>query len=168
MITVGRQIPSRAVLRDRLSRGMARDAMRPVTDPIPADATVYEATEQWLRPFPKRAFPVADEGRIVGTISFDEVQETSAARSVGTAMVPLSNPPEVVEADEPLDDVVEWIGSNDALVLDAGGTVGIIAVEDVEAWLKRRWHTGEFLEPTSVALPPRPDAEPDGGVGAPQ
>jgi Zn-dependent protease len=169
MITVGRQIPSRAVLRERLSRGTARDAMRPVTDPIPIDATIYEATERWLRPFPTRAFPVADTGGIVGTISFEEVRDRSAALSVGTAMVPLSSPPETVDADEPLDDVVEWIGSRDALVRDdGGGTVGIIAVEDVEAWMKRRWNTEEFVEPTSVALPPRPDTEPDGGVGAPQ
>jgi len=168
MVTVGRQIPSRAVLREQLSRGTARDAMRPVADPIPIDATIYEATERWLRPFPTRAFPVADSSGIVGTISFEEVRDRSAAQSVEAAMVPLSRPPETVDADEPLDDVVEWIGSRDALVKGDGGTIGIIAVEDVEAWMKRRWNTEEFVEPTSVALPPRPDTEPDGGVGAPQ
>jgi hypothetical protein len=71
-------------------------------------------------------------------------------------MVELSDPP-LVEADEPLDDVVEWIGERDALVVDAGRhPIGMIAVEDVDRWLKARWSTGEYVEPVA-AIPPRPD-----------
>jgi Zn-dependent protease len=157
MISVGRQIPPRAALRERLERGTARDAMRPVTDPIPADATVYEATEQWLRARPKHSFPVADNGRLVGTLSFEEAANASAARRVRDVMVTLYDPPLIGE-DEPLDDVVEWVGDRDGLVVDvAKRPVGLIAVEDVDAWLKAHWSTGTYVELPTVVLPPRPD-----------
>jgi hypothetical protein len=157
MISVGRQIPPRAALRERLERGTASDAMRSVADPIPADATVYEATEGWLRAQPTHAFPVAQAGRLVGTISFEEAANSSAARPVRDIMVPFHDPP-LIDADEPLDDVVEWVGDRDGLVVDrAGRPIGMIAVEDVDRWLKAHWSTGTYVEPTTPALPPRPD-----------
>jgi hypothetical protein len=157
MISVGRQIPPRAALRERLERGTASDAMRSVADPIPADATVYEATEGWLRAQPTHAFPVAQAGRLVGTISFEEAANSSAARPVRDIMVPFHDPP-LIDADEPLDDVVEWVGDRDGLVVDrAGRPIGMIAVEDVDRWLKAHWSTGTYVEPPTPALPPRPD-----------
>ena len=156
MITISRQIPPRAALRERLERGTARDAMRPVIDAIPADATVYEATEQWLRTRPRYAFPVERDGRLVGTVSFEEVADRSAASRIDEAMVPFADPP-LIDADEPLDDVVEWVGDRDGLVVDAGKrAIGVIAVEDVDRWLKSHWATGAYADPTP-AQPPRPD-----------
>ena len=157
MISVGRQIPPRATLRERLERGTAKDAMRAVNNPIPADATVYEATEGWLRVLPKRAFPVADNGQLVGTLSFEEAADSSAARPVRDIMVPLNDPP-LIDADEPLDDVVEWVGNRDGLVVDpAKRPIGLIAVEDVDRWLKAHWATGSYVDWPAPALPPRPD-----------
>jgi Zn-dependent protease len=156
MITVGRQIPPRAALRERLERGTAGNAMRPVTDSIPADATVYEATEQWLRTRPRYAFPVARDGRLVGTVSFEEAAHMSAASRIQDAMVPLDDPP-LIDESEPLDDVVEWVGDRDGLVVDAQRrAVGLIAVEDVDRWLKSHWASGSYADPTPVT-PPRPD-----------
>jgi hypothetical protein len=73
-------------------------------------------------------------------------------------MVPLEIPPTVVGADEPLDDVVEWIGGRTALVSDASGrTVGLLDLRDVDGWLRQHWSTGEYVERPAVSLPPRPD-----------
>jgi Zn-dependent protease len=156
MIGVGRQIPSRAALRERLEQGAARDAMRPIDDPIPADTTVYDATERWLRARPKYAFPVWHDGRIVGTVSWDEASRATAATRIASVMVPLDNAP-TVDADEPLDETVDWLGARDGLVVDASGrTVGLLALEDVDQWLKRHWASGSYAEP-SAATPPRPD-----------
>jgi hypothetical protein len=155
MLTAGRQIPSRAALRERLQRGTARDAMRSILDPIPADIPLYEATERWLRARPETVFPVAAGGRLVGTVSWEDATRHTASMPVRDAMVELSDPP-LVEADEPLDDVVEWIGERDALVVDTGRPIGMIAVEDVDRWLKARWSTGEYVAP-APAIPPRPD-----------
>jgi Zn-dependent protease len=156
MITIGRQIPPRAALRERLERGTARNAMRPVTESIPADATVYEATEQWLRTRPRYAFPVSRDGRMVGTVSFDEAANMSAASRIEDAMVPLDDPP-LIDDSEPLDDVVEWVGDRDGLVMDAQRrVVGVIAVEDVDRWLKSHWASGTYADATP-ATPPRPD-----------
>jgi Zn-dependent protease len=157
MVGVGRQIPPRAKLRERLERGTASDAMRPITNPIPADMTLYEATEGWLRGRPQYVFPVAAQGTLVGTISLEDAAQASAARPVSEAMVALREPP-LVEADEPLDDVVEWIGERDALVVDpTKRTVGLIAIEDVDRWLKAHWSTGDYVEAIGLAPPPRPD-----------
>ena len=157
MISVGRQIPPRAAIRERLERGTARDAMRPSRDPIPAYATLYEATEQWLRARPKYAYPVAEHGRLVGTISLDEASNRSAATRVADAMIPLVDPP-IINETEPLDELVEWVGNQDGLVVDVTGrTVGLIAIEDVDRWLKAHWSTGAFVDTPVDATPPRPD-----------
>jgi Zn-dependent protease len=156
MISVGRQIPSRATLRQRLERGTARDAMRRFDDPIPADATLYEATEGWLRTQPRYAFPVARDGQLVGTISMDEAAQRSAATRVGDAMVPLGAAP-TIDADEPLDETVDWLGTRDGVVVDASGRIiGLLALEDVDRWLKTHWSMGTYAEPSAMR-PPRPD-----------
>ena len=67
-----------------------------------------EASEQWLRTRPRYAFPVERDGRLVGTVSFEEVADRSAASRIDEAMVPFADPP-LIDADEPLDDVVEWV-----------------------------------------------------------
>jgi hypothetical protein len=63
-----------------------------------------------------------------------------------------------IEADEPLDDVVEWIGGREALVVDAAGrTVGLMDVRDVDGWLRTHWSTGTYVDTPAATLPPRPD-----------
>jgi Zn-dependent protease len=157
MISVGRQIPPRAALRERLERGTARDAMRPINDPIPADATLYEATERWLRVQPKYAYPVAENGRLVGTISLDDASDRTAATRVADAMIQLDDPP-LIDEREPLDELVEWVGNQDGLVVDdQSRPTGMIAIEDVDRWLKAHWATGTYVDAVATAPPPRPD-----------
>ena len=157
MISVGRQIPAQAGLRERLQRGTARDAMQPIGAMIAADSTLLDATERWLRPYPKQLFPVHEGGRIVGAISLEEAADYPASRSVGEAMIPFDDPP-MIEDTEPLDDVVDWIGARDGLVTDiTGHTVGMISVQDVDRWLREHWSTDQYVERPIVATPPRPD-----------
>jgi Zn-dependent protease len=157
ILSVGRQIPPRAALRERLQRGTARDAMQPIGAMIPADSSLLDATERWLRPFPEQLFPVQEGGRIVGAISLEDAADHAASRPVGEAMTRFDDPP-IIEDTEPLDDVVDWIGTQDGLVTDiTGHTVGMISVQDIDRWLTEHWSTGGFIERPVVVAPPRPD-----------
>ena len=157
ILSVGRQIPPRAALRERLQRGTARDAMQPIGAMIPADSSLLDATERWLRPFPEQLFPVQEGGRIVGAISLEDAADHAASRPVGEAMTRFDDPP-IIEDTEPLDDVVDWIGTQDGLVTDiTGHTVGMISVQDIDRWLTEHWSTGAFIERPVVVAPPRPD-----------
>ncbi len=156
--SVGRQIPKRAILRGQLSRGTAAEAMRPVAALIPADMSILDATEQWLRPFPDRIFPVGRAGRVIGTISLQDAGNVAASEPVHAGMVRLVDPP-LIEAEEPLDDVVDWVGSREGLVASpTGATIGLIDVADIERWLQAHWATGEYREAPAPVAPPRPDA----------
>jgi Zn-dependent protease len=162
LISVGRQVPARAALYQQLSMGTVRDAMRPLGAAIPANATVYDATERWLRPEPARTFSVVDDGRAVGTISLEGASHTTAGRPVREAMMPLSEKSSV-GADETLSDALEWVAGHESLVEDATRAVGVIDVGDIDRWLKAHWSTGTFVErpagfaPPAGATPPRPD-----------
>ncbi len=162
LITVGRQVPARAALHQQLSMGSVRDAMRPLGGTIPANATVYDATERWLRAEPARAFCVVDDGHPVGTISLEGASHTTAGRPVRDAMMPFSDKSSV-SADETLSDALEWVAGHESLVDDVTGTVGVIDVGDIDRWLKAHWSTGTFVErpvgfvPPAGSVPPRPD-----------
>ena len=94
----------------------------------------------------------------MGAVSLAEAGRVAAARPVREAMVPLEHAI-TVEANESLDDVVEWVGSGDGLVLDdRGGVAGVIRIEDVDHWLQTHWATGQYREEPPAAVPPRPDA----------
>jgi len=162
LITVGRQVPARAALHQQLSMGKVRDAMRPLGAAIPANATVYDATERWLRPEPARTFSVVEDGKPVGTISLEGASHTTAGRPVREAMMPLSEKSSV-GADESLSDALEWVAGHESLVDDATGAVGVIDVGDIDRWLKAHWSTGTFVDrptgsvPPAGVLPPSPD-----------
>jgi Zn-dependent protease len=158
MISVGRQMPARAALRERLLRGTAQDAMRPVGEAISASTPLMDATERYLRTSPHRSFPVYEDGSIVGTISLDDAAQQVASSPVRVAMVQFERPPTTVAVDEPLDDVVEWIGGRQAQVVDTTGrTVGLLDLRDVDRWLREHWSTGQYVERPALSLPPRPD-----------
>jgi hypothetical protein len=72
-------------------------------------------------------------------------------------MVPIDDGT-TIHDDEPLDDVVEWIGGREALVVDtAGRTVGLIDVRDIDGWLQAHWATGSYVDTPAATMPPRPD-----------
>jgi len=173
MLTTGRGTPQRVKARDILARGTAADAMRPPpTEQIPASISLSEASVRWLRDAPDRTFPVTEAGRVVGTVSLDSARKVGGRdplRPVRDGMTPLSQTTVVAPTDR-LDDVVEWMGGHDALVLSKGSLVGAIAPADVERWFQKRFvdPIGEQVDPGSMRpdpteVPPRPDL--DRGVG---
>jgi Zn-dependent protease len=157
MISTGRATPQRIAVRDLLSTGTAADAMRPTTEQIPATLTLSEALDGWLRQYPDRIFPVADAGRIVGTISMDlarRVGSRDPLRRVQDAMAPLSQTP-IVAPTDPLYDAIEATASREGLVLDHGILVGVIGPGDVDRWFRARAQGGAPAD--RMAVPPRPD-----------
>src|SRR5262249_34627179 len=158
MISTGRATPQRLALRDLLSTGTAADAMRPTTEQIPANASLTDALDGWLRQYPDRIFPVADDGRIIGTVSMElarKVGSRDPLRPVRDAMAPLSQTP-IVAPTDPLYDVLEVTASREGLVLDGGVLVGAVGPADVDRWYRTRMAAGPTVE-GPARVPPRPD-----------
>lgn len=166
MIVIGRGTEHRVALRDRLQGGRVRDAMRPPTDLVPADISLSEALERFLRGTEGRYFPVMQDGRVVGTISLRTARPVGSKdplRPVRDAMVPIDRsitlPP-----DLGLGEAVERLGGYEAMVLDDGRLVGVLDPADVQRWLQAGSPLREPVPAagaTGVPVPPRPDR----GVG---
>jgi Zn-dependent protease len=152
IFTVGRSMPQRIAHREELARGTVREAMRPAGSAIDADTTLSEALDTSLLPYPDRAFPVVDGGKVVGVVSMGSARRIGSRdplRPVRDAMRPL-NQVAVLDPDTRLDDAWEWLAGRDGLVLHEGVLVGMLGPEDIGAW----------AEPTASVLrapPPRPD-----------
>jgi hypothetical protein len=75
-------------------------------------------------------------------------------RPVPRAPAPARVRETAVRADEPLDLVLEWLGSGEAAVIDGQDLVGLVQAEDVQEWLDRGGGPRPAAEPFA---PPRPD-----------
>jgi Zn-dependent protease/CBS domain-containing protein len=169
MISTGRSMEQRIALRDRLSQGTVADVMRPAPPAIPATTPLTDALDRHLRGADGKAFPVVDDGRVIGTVSMASARKVGARdplRPVRDGMIVLAETP-IVAPDESLDDALEWVGSRQGLVLQDGRLVGAITARDVERWYQRRFE-GKLddddvagVSPpagdNAVAVPPRPD-----------
>ena len=169
MISTGRSMEQRIALRDRLSQGTVADVMRPPPPAIPAGTPLTDALDRHLRDADGKAFPVVDDGRVIGTVSMASARKVGARdplRPVRDGMIVLAETP-IVAPDESLDDALEWVGSSQGLVLQDGRLVGAITARDVERWYQRRFEgkledddvDGESppAGDNAVAVPPRPD-----------
>lgn len=157
LIGAGRGMDQRIALRDQLVRGKVADAMRPAPPTVPIDLTLVQALDDYLRGADGQAFPVAEAGRIVGTVSIDSARKAGGrdpTRPVRDGVRPLAQTP-VVAPDETLDDALEWLGGRDGLVLRDGALVGAIGPADVERWYSRVIE-GK-LDVTADDVPARPD-----------
>lgn len=156
LISTGRSMEGRIRLRDELAGATARDAMRSAPTTVPANMSLSSALDQYLRGTDGDAFPVIDAGRVIGTVSRTSARRVGGRnplRPVRDGVMPLNQTP-VVAPDDPLDDVLEWLGGRDGLVLQGGVLVGAIGPRDVERWY-RRTVRGERVPDDGV--PPRPD-----------
>jgi Zn-dependent protease len=160
MFTTGRGMDQRIALRDQLAKGTAADAMRAAPPTVPADMTLAQTLDHVLRANPKQAFPVvAADGTVMGTISMDSARRPGARnpmRPARDALIPLNQTP-AVEADETLDDALEWLSGREGLVLRDGRLVGALGAADVERWYRRviEGHVTENADASPI--PPRPD-----------
>lgn len=167
MISTGRSMDQRIALRDRLSQGTARDAMRPAPPEIPATTPLVDALDRHLRDGDGRAFPVTDAGRVVGTVSMASAKKVGSRdpmRPVRDGMMPLAETP-IVAPDESLDEALEWIANREGLVIGDGRLQGALSADDVERWYRRRFEGGidddapgaGATGDNAVPIPPRPD-----------
>jgi Zn-dependent protease len=158
LITTGRGTFQQVALRQQLASGSVGEAMRPPPQAIDASMTLSEALDRYLRDDGDRAFPVVDGRRLIGTISMRSARRVGGRdplRPVRDAVEPL-NLTAIVSPDEPLDEVLDWVGGRDGLVVRGDELVGGIAITDVERWYRRHYETGVPDEGDAV-LPARPD-----------
>ena len=128
-------------LRKRLSAATVADAMDPPPPAVPADMTLSEALDRFLRGHEHEAFPVVEEGRVIGMVSFGSAREVGMhdpLRPARDAVIPLENVL-TTSPDEPLDHVAARLGAGQAaLVLRDGALVGAITGGGLARWAAAR------------------------------
>lgn len=131
-----------AAVERRLAAGRVADAMDPPPPAVPADLSLSEALDRFLRGHEDEAFPVVEDGHVIGMVSFGSAREIGAVdplRPVREALIPLTEIL-IVAPDEPLDRVAERLGTSHraALVLREGRLVGMITVGGLYRWAMGR------------------------------
>ena len=128
-------------LRRRLAQATVAEVMEPPPPPIPADLSLSEALDRYLRGHEGEAFPVVDDGRVIGMLTFGSARDVGMVeplRPVRDAVIPLSQVL-TVEVSEPLEEAVARLGAaRSALVLDDGRLVGAITGGSVARWAAGR------------------------------
>jgi Zn-dependent protease len=127
-------------LDERLATATVTDAMDPPPPAVPADMTLSQTLDRFLRGHEGEAFPVIDDGRVIGMISFNSARDLGGRdplRPARDAVIPLEHVL-VAGPDEPLDEVSARLGSERAaLVLRDGQLVGAITGGGVYRWAAR-------------------------------
>lgn len=156
MISAARSSERRLAVRDVLAGGVAAEAMSPPPPAVPADLSLSDALDRYLRGHEHESFPVVADGRVVGMISFRSARRVGAGdplRPVRDAMTPIREVRTVRPTDS-LDRVLDALGTaGAALVLDGETLAGSIGSADLEAWLRDRGRRSTPATP----VPPRPD-----------
>lgn len=155
LITTGRTTQARVTAQEQLAKGTAADAMREPPPSISADLPLSDALDRHLRAAPQQAFPVVDQGRVIGTVSVLSARKVGGrdpSRPVRDGMARLDLTP-TFAPDEPLDLVAEWLAGLDGLVLAEGLLVGAISHGDISRWFQR----SIIGAPLAAGIPPRPD-----------
>jgi Zn-dependent protease/predicted transcriptional regulator len=126
---------------ERLAGATVADAMDPPPPAVPADITLSETLDRYLRGHEEETFPVVDDGRVIGVISFASAREIGSVdplRLAREAAVPLEQV-SVVHPDEPLDEATKRLGAGRAaLVLRDGALVGSLTGGAVYRWVTSR------------------------------
>lgn len=122
---------------DRLAQGTVADAMGPPPPAVPADLSLSETLDRFLRGHEGEAFPVVEDGRVIGMVSFSSAAGIGAQdplRPVRDAVIPLEDVL-VAQPEEQLDAVAQRLGTERAaLVLDEGRLVGAISGRGLMRW----------------------------------
>lgn len=131
---------TQAETRGRLDTVVAGEVMSPPPPTVPPDLSVSSAMSQFLNDHDGEAFPVMEDGHVVGFISLRLARSASEDQFVREAM---ATPTAVIEASpgERLSSLAERMGERGALtamVLDDGRLVGVIEPEDLNRFLQRK------------------------------
>ncbi|MFP3920248.1 MAG: site-2 protease family protein [Dichotomicrobium sp.] len=107
----------------------------PVT--VPADASLETAAEQYFYPLRPRVLPVAEDGRITGTLSLGDFAHVPKAQwgdiPVRQVMQPLSDQP-MARPGEPASEVLKRMvreGHTHVVVVDTGRVAGVLSRRDI-------------------------------------
>ncbi len=114
--------------------------MSPPPPTIPAELPISVALERHLVGHDGEAFPVMDQGRVVGFISPRMARSVPLDRTVGEAMVGTETAA-VASPEESVGSLVQRIGGGPVqtiLVMRDGKLVGVIEPEDMDRFLRRR------------------------------
>jgi CBS domain-containing protein len=124
----------------RLASATVADAMDPAPPAVPADLSLSLTLDRFLRGHEEEAFPVIQDGEVIGMISFNSARELGIRdplRPARDALIPLEHVL-VAHPDERLDEVSARLGTDRAaLVLRDGRLVGAISGSGVYRWAAR-------------------------------
>jgi Zn-dependent protease len=124
----------------RLASATVADAMDPPPPAVPADLALSLTLDRFLRGHEDEAFPVIQDGTVIGMISFNSARDLGRRdplRPARDAVIPLQDVL-VAHPDERLDEVSARLGTDRAaLVLRDGRLVGAISGSGVYRWAAR-------------------------------
>src|SRR5207247_9194181 len=113
----------------------------PPPPPGPADLSLSEALDRYLRGHEGGGVPVVDDARVIALLTFGSARDVGMVdplRPVRDAVIPLTQVL-TVDVSEPLEQVVARLGpGRSALVLDDGRLVGAITGGAVARWAAGR------------------------------
>ncbi len=158
LIGTSRGLRARLRVHRILARGRVVEAMGPAPGSVPSAMSLSEALDLFLRDHPHEAFPVVEDGMVVGAVSLDSARraETNGPfRSVRDGMFPLPDAP-VVSPDDRLDEAVDVLQGRRGLVVRDGELLGSISTAEIGRWYERRSGAGATA-PGEPLIPPRPD-----------
>jgi len=131
------------LLQEMLSPLAAWDAMSANPETVPPDLSVDGLIHEYFLRRPYSAFPVTDDGVIVGLVTLGQVKEVPRDqwewKVVSDVMSPLENTV-IVTPDTPMTVVLERMRAGDtrrALVAHEWELMGIISSTDITKWLDR-------------------------------
>jgi predicted transcriptional regulator len=124
----------------RLASATVADAMDPPPPAVPADLSLSQTLDRFLRGHEDEAFPVIEDGHVIGMISFGSARELGMRdplRPARDAVIPLEQVL-IAHPEERLDEVSARLGTDrTALVLRDGQLVGAISGSGVYRWAAR-------------------------------
>jgi Zn-dependent protease/CBS domain-containing protein len=127
----------RTSLQQALKGATVQQAMGAPPAAIPAEMPLSQVLESYLRGHEHEAFPVLENGAVIGLMTFDSasrVGQVNPFAPAREAMIPMQEV-STVAADAPLQEALRRLGGNGAaLVLRDGALVGALTAGDVNRW----------------------------------
>jgi Zn-dependent protease/predicted transcriptional regulator len=136
-----RSARERITIDRRLEGATVVDVMEPPPTAVPADLSLSETLDRYLRGHEDQAFPVVQDGLVIGMISFASARDLGSVdplRPAREAMIPLGDVV-TLSVDDPIEQVISRVGTERAaLVLDQGRLVGAVTPSSVYRFASRR------------------------------